>query len=121
MHAWIGAAFAAIGVATELASEPSEAGPGQCFVGWEKFDLLWQGRKVAGAAQRRRKDGLLIQGSIQPPPGVSRPSWETAMCSAQVAQQTVAWKDLIPDSHLCERADQLAAEKYSRTGYNQKR
>ena len=51
-------------------SEPPHVGctplPGQCFVGHEKFDLLWHGRKIAGAAQRRNKLGLLIQGSVQP-------------------------------------------------------
>lgn len=83
MHEWVCDAFAKLGVATELADCCRKAAPGQCFVGWEKFDVLWQGRKIAGAAQRRNKLGLLIQGSVQPPPvGLRRDEWEAAMSSA---------------------------------------
>ena len=56
------------------------AGPGQCFVGYEKSDLLWHGKKIAGAAQRRNKLGLLIQGSVQPPLPLARAAWQQAMC-----------------------------------------
>jgi len=44
-----------------LTSAPTTILPGQCFVGHEKYDLLWRGKKIAGAAQRRNKPGLLIQ------------------------------------------------------------
>src|SRR3954452_17489586 len=36
-HEWVQAAFATLGVATELASCCRKAGPGECFVGYEKF------------------------------------------------------------------------------------
>src|SRR5207245_480278 len=68
VHEWLQAAFAGLNVETELAPVAYKPRPGQCFAGYERFDLLWQGRKIAGAAQRRRSDGLLIQGSVQPPP-----------------------------------------------------
>jgi lipoate-protein ligase A len=66
MHEWIQSAFARLHVATELASDDRKGRPGQCFAGYERFDLLWRGRKIAGAAQRRTRDGLLIQGSVRP-------------------------------------------------------
>ena len=75
-HEWIRAAFLKLGVETELADCCRKAMPGQCFVGHEKFDVLWRGQKIAGAAQRRTKESLLIQGSIQPPPiKISRTEW----------------------------------------------
>jgi lipoate-protein ligase A len=61
VHVWIREAFGRLGIATELAPSARKAAAGQCFVGWEESDLLWRGQKIAGAAQRRTKDGLLIQ------------------------------------------------------------
>ena len=48
----------------------------------EKFDVLWHGKKIAGAAQRRNKLGLLIQGSVQSRclGFLSPPDWQKAMC-----------------------------------------
>ena len=116
MHEWIRTAFARLGVATELADCCRKSAPGQCFVGWEKFDVLWQGRKIAGAAQRRNKLGLLIQGSVQPPPvGLKRSRWEDAMCAEG------SWKPLGAATNLAQRAKELAEEKFSRPDFNQRR
>ena len=82
MHQWIRTAFSSLGVATELASCGRKEIPGQCFAGYEKADLLRLGSKIAGAAQRRTKTGLLIQGSVQPPPAhVRRAEWQRSMSS----------------------------------------
>jgi lipoyl(octanoyl) transferase len=122
VHEWIQAAFAGLDVVTELAASPRKAGAGQCFVGYEQFDLLWRGRKIAGAAQRRRRDGLLIQGSVQAPPvGPSRTDWQQAMCAAARASQGVEWQEFAPDAALTGRALELARRKYSQDAYNQKR
>lgn len=117
-HEWIQAAFGRLGVETELAPCCKKSAPGQCFVGYEKFDLLWRGRKIAGAAQRRNKLGLLIQGSVQPPPiGLQRADWETAMQKIAAAR----WGELEFDGTLRNRADELAAQKYSQPAFNQRR
>jgi lipoate-protein ligase A len=69
LHGWIQAALDACGTRVELAPERDPSGPGICFVGAEPCDLV-QGRlKVAGAAQRRNRQGFLIQGSIRHQPG----------------------------------------------------
>lgn len=95
---------------------------GQCFAGYGRFDVLWQGRKMAGAAQRRTRTGLLIQGSIQPPPlPLAKVDWQTAMCDAASAAFGVRWSEFEPDMPLRERAVALAAAKYARAAYNQKR
>jgi len=120
VHEWIQRAFARLNVATEVAPCCKKTAPGQCFVGHEKFDLLWHGKKIAGAAQRRNKLGLLIQGSVQPPPvGLQRDAWETAMQAA--APRAVGWSKLTVAGELLARAQQQATEKYSQASYNQKR
>jgi len=122
IHEWIQAAFAKLKIETELAPCCKKSVPGQCFAGHEKFDLLWSGKKIAGAAQRRNKSGLLIQGSIQPPPVfVLRIDWENAM--GEVAQEKFRTKfsEFLPDENLGARAKELTRKKYSQKSYNQKR
>jgi lipoate-protein ligase A len=122
IHEWIQHAFGRLKIATELASCCLKAGPSQCFVGYEKFDLLWHGKKIAGAAQRRTKAGLLIQGSIQPPPlSLKRTEWEAAMLASIPAEVSAGTRALSADNRLRERAEHLAQQKYSQTAFNQKR
>jgi lipoate-protein ligase A len=90
VHEWLRDAFALLDEPTELAPQSSKSGPGQCFAGYEQFDLLWRGKKIAGAAQRRRRDGLLIQGSVQPPaiaPAFQADS-EAASCRSSEPRRT---------------------------------
>jgi len=127
MHEWIQRAFATLKIETELAQAKKSAGggadiPGECFIGHEQFDLLWRGKKIAGAAQRRNKLGLLIQGSVQPPPVlVKREDWESAMCAAAKELFSVGWDEFSPDEELSARAEELARQKYSQAAYNEKR
>jgi len=120
VHEWIQAAFTELGVPTELALCCRKSAPGQCFAGYEKHDLLWHGRKIAGAAQRRNKLGLLIQGSVQPPPvSLVRVNWERAMIA--VAEPKGQWVEFKPDVALKARMAELEAVKYSQDAYNRKR
>ena len=122
VHEWIQAAFAKLNLATELAPACSKTLPGQCFQGYEMFDVLWRGQKIAGAAQRRTRDGLLIQGSVQPRRlSQARADWEQAMCDVACSGQRAQWVAFDPDAPLAERARELARQKYSQAAYNQKR
>ncbi len=122
IHDWLRLAFAELKIETELAPCRKKSLPGQCFAGHEKSDLLWRGKKIAGAAQRRNKLGLLIQGSVQPPAvAVSRGDWERAMIAVAAAQFDVRWENGVPDAELLAAANLLAVGKFSRTEYNQKR
>jgi len=122
VHRWAQSAFAELNVVAELAPERRKAEAGQCFIGYEKFDLLWRGQKIAGAAQRRTRDGLLIQGSIQPPAiSLDRIQWENAMRESAVRTSAVEWNTLAPDNLITERTQFLASKKYSLAAYNQKR
>jgi len=122
VHEWLRAAFAELGMPAELAACARKAGPGECFVGHEESDLLWQGRKIAGAAQRRTRDGLLIQGSVQPPPlALAREDWQQAMCSVASQQTGVAWKPFAPDAEFAARVQDLIRQKYGLAAYHRKR
>jgi lipoate-protein ligase A len=122
IHDWIQIAFAELKVSTELAPCCRKSEPGQCFAGYEKFDLLWQGKKIAGAAQRRSKLGLLIQGSVQPPPvSIMRDDWEAAMRKVGAKILEAAWLGWKPDPELAARVDGLVRQKYSQKSYNEKR
>jgi lipoate-protein ligase A len=144
IHDWLRLAFETLGVPTELApgrwpeatpaatvvlhgGRPAAAAaglPGQCFIGHEKSDLLWRGRKIAGAAQRRNRLGLLIQGSVQPPgppPALTSGQFTSALRRLAEEQFSAAWTELSPDPTLRRRAETLAAEKYSRADYNREK
>ena len=122
VHSWLMAAFALLDLPMELAPAPLKRGPGQCFVGYERYDLLWRGQKLAGAAQRRTRDGLLVQGSVQPrPAGIARGDWERAMHEAQVRSLHVKWLEFQADAALENRAGDLARNRYSQPAYNHKR
>jgi lipoyl(octanoyl) transferase len=49
-----------------LAEEPGPEAQA-CFQGWAQWDILLHGIKVAGAGQRRCRQGLLHQGSLRTP------------------------------------------------------
>lgn len=122
MHRWLLEGFAKIGLPTELASCCRRELPGQCFAGYEKFDLLHCGRKLAGAAQRRNKFGLLIQGSIQPTPAtVSRTQFMDALLTVGCEQFSAPARELSPSADLIQQSGQLAEERYRRDEYNRRR
>ena len=121
IHDWLRLAFAELKIETELASCCKKSLPGQCFVGHEKFDLLWHGKKIAGAAQRRNKLGLLIQGSVQSPVALRREDFEAAMSAVAENHFGVNWWDFTPDAELRRAAEVLAREKFSQSTHNQKR
>jgi lipoate-protein ligase A len=122
VHRWIQSAFAQLNLITELAPKRHQSGAGQCFIGYEKFDLLWRGQKIAGAAQRRTRDGLLIQGSIQPPLiNLQRADWEKAMQDSVARATGIQWHTFAPDKLLNERIEYLVAQKYALSTYNRKR
>jgi lipoate-protein ligase A len=122
IHDWLRLAFMELKVETELAPSAQKSLPGQCFVGHEKSDLLWHGKKIAGAAQRRNRLGLLIQGSVQPPPvPVVRGHFEQAMLSAAEKHLQAKWDLLAPGEGPNRRAEELAVQKYSLAAYNQRR
>jgi lipoate-protein ligase A len=121
VHTWLQAAFQRLAIETELAVAARREALGQCFVGAEPFDVLWRGRKIAGAAQRRTRRGLLIQGSVQPPPLVDRAAWQAAMVAAAGAACAVRWEPFLPDARFRDRIEHLIQTKYGQPGYHRRR
>jgi lipoate-protein ligase A len=120
-HEWLRRGFESVGIETQLASSCLKSA-GQCFLGNERYDLLWRGTKIAGAAQRRTKTGLLIQGSVQPSKiRVEREEWEQAMQKASPYEQGITWNAMECQGRLKERAMMLEEQKYSQAAYNQSR
>lgn len=122
MHEWIRAAFAELKMETELAPSAKKSLSGQCFAGHEKFDLLWHGKKIAGAAQRRNRLGLLIQGSIQAPSvSPERNRFERALCAVAEGIFSAKWIAFTPDAILRELSENLAVGKFSQRAHNERR
>lgn len=78
----------------------------RCFANPVRADVLINGRKIAGAAQRRTRRGLLQQGSIQSVnlEGGFADSFAQALCLDSNLQNI--------DSTLVIRAEEIAAAKY---------
>jgi lipoate-protein ligase A len=130
VHEWIQSAFAQLEIETGLAPSFRHSTPGArhsslpsaCFVGYVKSDLLWKGKKIAGAAQRRNRQGLLIQGSVQPSPiSSARADWEQAMRDTGSSAAGMVWSDFEPNARLQARALLLAEQKYSQPEFITKR
>jgi lipoate-protein ligase A len=122
VHELVRYAFGNLGVSAELAPAARKTVFGQCFEGYEQSDVLWKGKKIAGAAQRRTREGLLIQGSVQPPPvGLSRKNWEAAFLEAGRALGGLEWQAPPTLMDVEASAEVLAREKYRSVLYNQKR
>ena len=77
-----------------------------CFANPVRADVLLNGRKIAGAAQRRTRRGLLQQGSIQ---GLAVPDDLEKIFSA--ALSTNPTTKTLTDSVL-QRAQEIADQKY---------
>jgi lipoate-protein ligase A len=102
-------------VTVALAREDAPKISDACFANPVVADVLVDGRKIAGAAQRRARVGLLHQGSIQfqsLPPNF-REAFAAALCPAFVR------RDFAPG--LLKRAAVLAQQKYSRPEWTRRR
>ena len=122
IHEWLQRSFKALGAETTLSACCEKALPGQCFVGAERHDLLQDGRKLAGAAQRRNRLGLLVQGSVQPAgTPIGRADWERAMLAGSPIFGEITWSEFSLDDRLRKRVAELVREKFGNPAYNQKR
>ncbi len=121
LHRWVRAAFAELGLAAELTEVAAAGPPTHCFQRAEQFDVLLGGAKIAGAAQRRTRHGLLIQGSVQPPPGVWRTGWEEALCRLATEHWSVRWERFALPEEVLQRARTLTEMRYHSATHNRRR
>ena len=86
-----------------------------CFANPVRADVMMEGRKIAGAAQRRTRRGLLQQGSIQ---GFTIKS-DLGQKFAEVL--TANYREFEIDKEILQRAQKLAQEKYATESWLRKR
>ena len=114
-----------LGLAVELAQveipHSVERATMVCFTNPTRYDLLLDGRKIAGSAQRRTADGLLHQGSLHFNGPLPFPRDEIARALeggfADVMRISLA-RGFRPDAELEARIAQLVQEKYATEAWN---
>src|SRR4051794_32356300 len=86
-----------------------------CFANPVRADVVWNGQKIAGAAQRRTFRGLLQQGSIQ---NVDlAPDFEKSLG----AELSMHCHENTIERQFIQRAQQIAKEKYAMTAWLKRR
>lgn len=106
LHDSIRRALQTNGVEATLANSATPKVSENCFANAVRADVLSEGRKIAGAAHRRSRAGLLHQGSIQRTdlPGRFKDDFARILCDR------FERKTLSPE--LMERAARIAEAKY---------
>jgi len=107
VHTAIEHALQLLGVRAMLAEKDAPRTSETCFANPVVADVIESGRKIAGAAQRRTRGGLLHQGSIQR--GGLRQAFAGKMTHAlseQIVEEEIG-------SRVLSAADILASQKYA--------
>jgi lipoate-protein ligase A len=94
--------FEAKGIGASLTAGEQKVSE-DCFANPVPHDVLAGGYKIAGAAQRRTRQGLLHQGSIQHVPGIDE--WRDSLSNAfgvQVRSRPVAAQEIAAAQSLVE-------------------
>lgn len=108
---------------TKQAKDPNEEPAGVCFQRAEIYDVVHEGtgEKIAGAAQKRNKHGLLFQGSIWRPACGATIDWDRFHddFAAQIAAALGCEATATPWPDISE--DELSAliEQYSSPEWNE--
>ena len=106
LHDAIRRALDANGVQASLATSAAPRVSESCFANAVRADVLRDGQKIAGAAQRRSRTGLLHQGSIQQRDLPERFRRDFAQILCERYETTTLCSDLM------ERAAGIATTKY---------
>jgi len=94
-----------------------------CFTNPTKYDIMLNGRKVGGSAQRRTREGLLHQGSLHfgGPLPVSREMFQQAILNGIKDVMTVEFIPYQPTELVLRKAEELEAQRYSTAEWNDRR
>lgn len=127
IHACIADAFVSLGQpAVLMQPQPpatgKPAGPGVCFATAENFDVIQPktGVKIAGAAQKRSKQGMLFQGSIARSAVMPTLDWEAfeqelvarLAAACELAVTPSPWPDFSEDE-LSALTEQYSTEEWN--------
>lgn len=116
----------AVPAVTKMAApEPDDESAGVCFERAEIYDVVNDatGKKIAGAAQKRNKHGLLFQGSIWRPAAGAGVDWDAFHDAfveklAGALDLTAAW---VPWPDFNEEEVSGLAEQYASPEWNERR
>ena len=130
VHAALAEALTALGQPAELKKAVPEdesggpGGPGVCFQRAELYDVIHPrtGAKIAGAAMKRSKQGLLLQGSIEKS-SVGPLDWEefAAQFTTRLGRELGAEPGDTPWPELAEHEVEGLIEQYSAPEWNEAR
>jgi lipoyl(octanoyl) transferase len=107
VHEAIAGSFRLAGIETVLAQESAPKENDSCFANPVVADVIEAGRKIAGAAHRKTRAGLLHQGSVQRD-HLARSFRQRLACalSDRINEEPMS-------GSVLEAAEKLAAEKYA--------
>jgi len=122
LHLWVQVSLDCFRLVTTLANEAQKLDPLQCFAGPDALDVLVEGGgKIAGAAQRRNKHGLLIQGSLQMGPDLDRTRWERSMLDTAHERWGLNWEPWSPSADWATQAQSRSESKFMSESYLRRR
>jgi lipoate-protein ligase A len=105
----------AVGNRRSLSSAVADRRYNDCFANPVRADVIVDGRKIAGAAQRRTRRGLLQQGSIQ---GIDLENGLSERFAVELSNN--CQPQSLPKAVRC-RAREIAAQKYGAEAWLRKR
>ena len=106
IHLALAKALRTHGIEADLSAAATAMG--ECFAGPVEHDLVLDGTKIAGGAQRRTRKGLLHQGSVQGLPGLGRGFGKTL---AHTLSSSV--EEWAAPRNFDEQVETLAKDKYA--------
>lgn len=112
VHLAIATVLRKCGCPVEIAQLTDAIRSPACFERAVQFDLKLRGEKIAGAAIRRNRKGLLLQGSIQ---RVEVPAHFDVMLAGALGEQV---DSIVISDLIIEQAAHIAKEKYSAEEWN---
>lgn len=94
-----------------------------CFRTPTRYDVLANGRKIAGSAQRRMREGLLHQGSIHfgGPLPFRREEIVDCLCCGFRKELKVHLGHYVPAADVLAKGTALVAERYGTDAWNRRR
>lgn len=125
LHEAVLDALASLGVHAKLADENQERHDRatlQCFVSPSPHDVVADGGpKLAGAAQRRTRQGILHQGSIALASGLTPEGIAEALVESCGRRFEASFSPFKPSQNLLDSAAKLADLKYQSEAWNLRR
>lgn len=112
-------------VTKTVAPEPDDDTAGVCFERAEVYDVVNEasGAKIAGAAQKRNKHGLLFQGSVWRPAAGAAVDWDVFhdTFAEKLAAALGAEAEAVPWPDLSDDEVGALSEQYASAEWNERR